>query len=87
MTTLDVLVRSVLEGEAARLAARLDAVDAHRAATAPRIRVERCVLDDGDGGPVYGPGWICIYGEGSGDWCPHPTWAGAMSCALDRARW
>ncbi|WP_294947659.1 hypothetical protein [uncultured Microbacterium sp.] len=56
------------------------------APTAPRIRVERCIDADVFGQVRYADGWLCIWGDGGSDWCPHLTWRAAMDCALDRAR-
>ncbi|WP_336630778.1 MULTISPECIES: hypothetical protein [unclassified Microbacterium] len=56
------------------------------APTAPRIRVERCIEEDVFGQTRYADGWLCIWGDGGSDWCPHLTWRGAMDCAVARVR-
>lgn len=54
-------------------------------ATAPRIRVERCVADIVRDTVVYAPGWLAFVSD-VGEWCWHAEWDEAMACAIDQAQ-
>lgn len=92
MTYLDQLVIDLYAADYAKavdaqVLAMLEPADpTHLPPTAPRIRVERCIDADVFGQVRYADGWLCIWGDGGSDWCPHLTWRNAMDCAIERAR-